>query len=160
MYACLSIYWDRYSGAIYDNATFKFLSFEGNDRARATFKLEVDHPEYLDLIIQALCRNIGLKANDQLVSRGGGSSQIEEDSPISRSERRLEPLPVFVVQLRGALNDSDVPAVKVDAERHEVSMDWKTMFTSFFTQKLAANKLQKFVSLRFVAAHLILLFHY
>jgi len=54
---------------------------------------------------------------------------------------------VLVVQVRGGLNDSELPGLKMDKEKLEISVNWKQLLTSFFVQKKAADELESSVSI-------------
>ncbi len=57
----------------------------------------------------------------------------------SRSSNRLRLVEyarrIFIVQVRGGLNDCALPALQINHERHELSVDWKWLFGRFFARK-------------------------
>ena len=42
---------------------------------------------------------------------------------------------VFIIQVRGGLNDCAVPSLHVDPKKREVSLDWKALFNLYFSDK-------------------------
>ena len=54
--------------------------------------------------------------------------------------------PIFVVQVRGDLVDSEAPVMEVDIGNWDISVDWRMIFTSYFDQYLAGVRQKEKVS--------------
>ncbi|CAG9997169.1 unnamed protein product [Clonostachys byssicola] len=58
---------------------------------------------------------------------------------------RIEITP-HIIKLRGIVNDTELPDLEVDYEAHEVSFDWKHMFTKLLSEESLVNQMQEGLS--------------
>ena len=61
-----------------------------------------------------------------------GPSQIQRKGRLPTIDRCRG---VFVTQIRGGLNDCAVPSLNIDLKKHELSIEWKALFSEFFHDK-------------------------
>ncbi|KAK3174452.1 hypothetical protein OEA41_001698 [Lepraria neglecta] len=67
------------------------------------------------------------------------NARVEPDPSLPRevsSQSKLN----FIVQIRGGLNGSAVPELRVDTENSEISFNWIGLFTHFFGEEKVANE--------------------
>ena len=51
---------------------------------------------------------------------------------------------LFVIQVRGGLNDCAVPGLHVDPKNRQLSLDWKALFNLYFNDKVCRSRLLKY----------------
>ncbi|CAH0022107.1 unnamed protein product [Clonostachys rhizophaga] len=71
--------------------------------------------------------------------------RIDMQRYIGSSHARIEITP-HIVKLRGIVNDTELPDLEVDYEAHEVSFDWKHMFTKLLSEENSVNQMQEGLS--------------
>lgn len=134
--------------ACLSGAIFSFSHFDENNKGRAVFKTDSVPPEPDEAPFRGLCKKLGYQESilPMLSIQSANSTEgkpriwpeFEVDIP-----RRYEQ--IFVVQVRSGLNDTAMPAPRINIEKEEFSFEWKGMFTRFFTQQLAAAKFESLV---------------
>ena len=90
-----------------------------------------------------------LSNEDRTSGPSNATKENEASTIVSDSDSDLfnRNMPVFIVQVRGGLLDSEVPALRMDVENREMSVDWKNMYTSYFSQRLTGIAQKDTVSL-------------
>ena len=77
--------------------------------------------------------------NLQNKAGSGRLGEADRSMPSSRMRIIEATAGLFVVQIRGGLNDCATPALNIDFKNHEVSCDWKDLFTQYFQEKRVAS---------------------
>lgn len=126
---------------------FHFSNLDVADENRAIFKYQWDDsatppPSILEGLLSVLSRE------DHESAPSTSRKEDEASTGVSDSESDLfyEVLPTFVVQVRSGLVDSEVPALRLDAENREISVDWRNVYTSYFSHCLAGIAQKEIVS--------------
>lgn len=129
----------------FSGAIFNFSHFDENSKGRAIFESDsiprnLDESPFRDLYKklgyqESIRSMLSIQSANLTVGRQGIWPEFEVDIP-----RRYEH--IFVVQLRSGLNDTAIPAPRIDIEKEEFSFEWKGMVTNFFRQRLATAKVE------------------
>ncbi|KAM0802900.1 hypothetical protein BDR22DRAFT_887234 [Usnea florida] len=118
--------------------SFEFGTLDIADRNRAIFKFQAScwktPPPSL---LEGLSLILSNEDHESALSNSG--KEDEASTVVSDPESDLfnSDLPTFVVQVRGGLIDSEVPTVRLDIGNREISVDWRKVYTSYFSQCLA-----------------------
>ncbi len=130
------------------DSPFGFRNLEVDDKNMAIFKYRRESPpddEDLDhSVIHGLLLALGNKGRPKLHRR---RRHRYRDSAFHN-----EKAPIFVVQVRGGLIDSEVPLSRLDVENEGMSVDWKVLYTSYFDHFLRGVKQKEMVSPRSISA--------
>ena len=126
---------------------FDFITLDVADENRAVFKYQGDYwktppPPMLEGLSLIL-------SNEDHESASSNSTKKDEASPIvsdSESDLFYKNMPAIIVQVRGGLIDCEVPALQMDVANREISVDWRTLYTSYFSQCLAGIAQKETVS--------------
>lgn len=124
-------------------ALSKFSHFDENNKERAVFRNDFVPRNPDETPFRGLCRKLGYQEDSRSVL-GSQSGHPNEEKPGIWPEfevdmpRRHEQ--IFIIQVRAGLNDTRMPASRINIDNQEFSFEWKGMFTSFFGQQLAAAK--------------------
>uniref|UniRef100_A0A8H7TWK6 Uncharacterized protein n=1 Tax=Bionectria ochroleuca TaxID=29856 RepID=A0A8H7TWK6_BIOOC len=71
--------------------------------------------------------------------------RIDMQHYIGSSHARIEITP-HIIKLRGIVNDTELPDLEVDYEAHEVSFDWRHMFTKLLSEENLVHQMQEGLS--------------
>lgn len=71
----------------------------------------------------------------------GRLGRIDGSGPRSRLRLYDDTAGLFLTQVRGGLRDCVMPGVTIEPKRHKISIDWKDLFTQYFSEKNVANKI-------------------
>ena len=150
--------WDRAPLDEVEQYNFKiqlhFADLVENDPGRAIFKTQHkpnDENEPETVYERSIFRHMREK---------GGLGPMGEADKYKPSDRRRifgesegwgqpsRPVPVFepkategmfVIQVRAGLNDCAVPGLRIDQNRHEISLDWMGLFSRFYGERRAMD---------------------
>lgn len=134
--------------AVSSNAIFSFSHFDENNKGRAVFKNDFVPCGPGKSPFRGLCKKLGYQENTRSML-SPQSAQLTGEEPEFWPEfevdirRRYEQ--IFTVQVRAGLNDTIMPAPRINVEKEEFSFEWKGMLTDFFRQQLAAAQVKRLV---------------
>ena len=138
-----------HSYSVFVESPFGFRNLEIDDKDMAIFKYRRESPpddEDSDhSVIHGLLLALGNKGKPKLHRRR--RHRYHDRSSALHNEKA----PIFVVQVRGVLIDSEVPLSRLDVENEGISVDWKNLFTSYFDHFLRGVKQKEMVSPRGVS---------
>lgn len=108
--------------------SFKYLKPEHPERAAFSFypSPQMRPPPYC---ATRIVRNL---RNEAILGAGGLAKQTR---PASRLRTIESSTGLFIIQVRGGLNDSAVTKLHIDVKNSEVSFEWKELFRHFFREK-------------------------
>ena len=126
---------------------FDCITLDVADENRAIFKYQGDDwktppPSMLEGLSLIL-------SNEDHESASSNSTQKDEASPLvsySESDLFYRNMPAIIVQVRGGLIDCEVPALQMDVANREISVDWRTLYTTYFSQRLTGIAQKEIVS--------------
>ena len=102
-------------------------------RAVMSLRHENGHTICRKALSQHLRDNVGLgRLGEADKSRPGGRLRLFKHSS-----------GLFVVQIRGGLNDCVVPSLSIDQKNGELSLEWRDLFARFFEEKKMAKGILK-----------------
>ena len=137
------------------NASFGFCRLGIEDESRAFFKCS-DYiiPDYEDsehLVLHGLSFRWSNK--DKADPRLNCREEEETTTEVLNLESKLsyEELPIFLVQVRGGLIDSEVPNFQMDVANQTRIVNWRALYTNYFYQYLAGVRQNEKVSARRIA---------
>lgn len=85
----------------------------------------------------------------------GGGKKKEYDKLMERWEGNVKgrkpELPNFTIRVDDMVNDSEIPDLKIDISRREISLDWRRMYTLFFREQALFRTLKQRWQLETVA---------
>lgn len=73
----------------------------------------------------------------------GRMGEADKSRPGGRLRLFEQTSGLFIVQIRGGLNDCVVPGLSIDQKKGELSFEWRDLFARFFEEKKMAQCLLK-----------------
>lgn len=139
----------------FGNASFSFSSLEVGNESRAFFKYSKDgSPDYEDSKHSVLHGLLFRWSNNDRVNPPL-NSRVENEATTeavnTESNLSYEKLPIFLVQVRGGLIDSEVPIFRLDIANQTMLVNWRALFTDYFDQYLAGVRQMEKVCARKIA---------
>ena len=118
----------------------------------AVFKYQADeHETPPPSLLEGLLLILSNEDHESALSNSRREDEASTVVSDSESDLFYRNLPTFIVQVRGGLVDAEVPALRMDVGNREISVDWKNVYTSYFSQYLAGIAQKETVSLCKVA---------
>ena len=127
---------------------FCFSTLDVADDNRAVFKYLPDEKETSQPpILQGLLLMFSNEDKNSAPSSYRKKDEATRIVSYSESDLFYRDLTTFVVQVRGGLIDSKVPGLRFDFGKREISVDWRNVYTSYFSQCLAGITQKEIVSI-------------
>ena len=135
----------------FGTASFSFSSVDVGDENRAIFKYSNDgSPDHEDSKHSVL-HGLLLTCNKDRVNpplNSGVENEATTEAVNTEPKLSYEKLPIFLVQVRGGLIDSEVPVFRLDIATQAIVVNWKALFTDYFDHYLAGVRQKEKVSAR------------
>ena len=134
----------------FGTASFSFSSLDVGDKNIGVFKYSDDGSPDPEDSKHSVLHGLLLRWSNKDRVNPPLNSRVENEATTeavnTESKLSYEKLPIFLVQVRGGLIDSEVPIFRLDIANQAILVNWVALFTDYFDQYLAGVRQKEEVS--------------